>query len=153
MERIRRERDEERQRRHEKVKAEAKSIWASAQPAKPEQGYLKRKGIKPHNLRQTQRDGLDVLIVEARDAEGTLWNLQCIYPDQREKDKLFLKGGRKQGCFHTFGEPSEIRVLCEGIATAASLHEATGYCVHSTFDCGNLLPVAEALRQSILRIK
>ena len=146
MERTRREHDDKRQRQHEKTKAEAESTWTSAQPADPGHGYLIRKGIQPHNLRQTQRDGLEVLLVAARDVDDNLWNLQRIYPDQRERDKLFLKGGRKQGCFHTFGEPSEIRVLCEGIATAASLHEATGYCVHSTFDCGNLLPVAEALR-------
>ena len=146
MERIRREHDDKRQRQHEKAKAEAESTWTSAQPADPGHGYLIRKGIQPHNLRQTQRDGLEVLLVEARGADGQLWSLQRIYPDGRKLAKLFLKDGRKQGCFHTIGESSGTRIVCEGIATAASLYEATGHCVHSAFDCGNLLSVAEAIR-------
>ena len=146
MERIRSERDEEQRKLHKKVQEEAEGILESAKPADPEHGYLKRKGIKPHNLRQNQRDGFDILLVEARDADGQLWSLQRIYPDGRKLAKLFLKDGRKQGCFHTIGESSGTRIVCEGIATAASLYEATGHCVHSAFDCGNLLSVAEAIR-------
>ncbi len=145
MQQIRRKLDKKRKQQYEKAKAEAERIWAFAQPAKPEQGYLKRKGIKCYNLRQTKCDGLDVLLVEARDADGNLWSLQHIYPDKREKDKLFLEGGKKNGYFHTFGECSGTRIICEGVATAASLHEATGHCTHSVFDCGNLLPAAKAI--------
>ena len=36
--------------------------------------------------------------------------------------------------------------ICEGYATAASIHEATGYAVGAAFSAGNLLPVAKALR-------
>ncbi|MCZ7655394.1 MAG: toprim domain-containing protein [Rhodocyclaceae bacterium] len=36
--------------------------------------------------------------------------------------------------------------MAEGYATGASLHEATGHAVAVAFDCGNLKPVAEALR-------
>ena len=146
MERIRSERDEEQRKLHKKVQEEAERILESAKPADPEHGYLKRKGIKPHNLRQNQRDGFDILLVEARDADGQLWSLQRIYPNGRKLAKLFIKEGRKQGCFHTIGESSGTRIVCEGIATAASLYEATGHCVHSAFDCGNLLSVAEAIR-------
>ena len=58
MEETKRLRDKEQREEHERVKEEAKSILESAGPADPDHGYLKRKGIKPHNLRQNQRDGL-----------------------------------------------------------------------------------------------
>ena len=86
MERIKLERKQEQLRLHKKVQAEAERILESSVPANPDHPYLKRKGIKPHNLHQNQRDGLDVLLVEARDADGKLWNLQRIYSDQRERD-------------------------------------------------------------------
>lgn len=37
--------------------------------------------------------------------------------------------------------------ICEGYATGASIHEATGHAVAVAFDSGNLKPVAEALRR------
>ena len=38
-------------------------------------------------------------------------------------------------------------LVAEGYATAASLHEATGYPVAVAFDAGNLAHVTKALRQ------
>ena len=35
---------------------------------------------------------------------------------------------------------------CEGYATGATVHEATGWPVVVAFDCGNLLPVTKAMR-------
>jgi putative DNA primase/helicase len=37
-------------------------------------------------------------------------------------------------------------VIAEGYATAASIHEATGLATVAAISCGNLLAVAEALR-------
>jgi len=44
------------------------------------------------------------------------------------------------------GEPADVIVIGEGFATCASIHEATGYAVAVAFDCGNLEPVARAIR-------
>ncbi|MBL4558296.1 MAG: toprim domain-containing protein [Rhodobacteraceae bacterium] len=43
-------------------------------------------------------------------------------------------------------EPTGPVLICEGWATGASLHIATGHTVIAAMDAGNLMPVAEALR-------
>ena len=42
-------------------------------------------------------------------------------------------------------KPQGVLVVCEGFATGASIHEATGHAVAVAFNAGNLLPVAQAL--------
>jgi putative DNA primase/helicase len=95
--------------------------------------YLERKAVQPHGLRFAP----DALLVPLRDAAGKLWNLQRIAPTPPEAgpDKLFLKGGRVSGLFHVLNGatapadigPPAIVLVAEGYATAASLHQATGY--------------------------
>lgn len=92
-------------------------------------------------------------IVPARDAEGVLWGYQRIYPDKLPDvgtDKIFRKGARKEGCFHTLGDLEDGRpiYLAEGIATALTIWLALNRshsCV-SCFDAGNIMPVARSLR-------
>ncbi|MDR1494915.1 MAG: toprim domain-containing protein [Rickettsiales bacterium] len=79
--------------------------------------------------------------------------------------KRFYPGGRRKGCFHTVGSlasppPAKLEAgssttiygaspsltICEGFATGASIHEATGRTVIVAGDTGNLLSVAKALR-------
>ncbi|MBN8508531.1 MAG: DUF927 domain-containing protein [Burkholderiales bacterium] len=110
--------------------------------------YLQRKGVKAHGLRFLP-DGS--ALVPMRDAAGELHNLQTIKPERPgdgAPEKLFLKGGRKSGLFHLLGEPEGAAwlLICEGYATAASCHEATGRPVAVAFDAGNLVHVARALR-------
>ncbi|WP_165178284.1 toprim domain-containing protein, partial [Desulfovibrio sp. ZJ369] len=88
------------------------------------------------------------LIVPLRNIHGELRGFQAIAPDGR---KGLATGIGKKGNFHLIGadgkdlSQGEI-VLCEGYATGASLHMATGKAVAIAFDSGNLLPVAEAIR-------
>ncbi|MNQ98998.1 DNA primase TraC [compost metagenome] len=86
------------------------------------------------------------MAVPLRDAAGRLWSLQSI---NGQGTKLFPRYGRKQGCFHLIGEPAGAAVLAvaEGYATAASVHEATGWPVAMAFDAGNLLAVGRAMRE------
>ena len=57
-------------------------------------------------------------------------------------------GGKVDGCFHLFGkEPEKNLCVAEGYATAATIHEATGYAVAVAFNVGNLLPVSKELRE------
>jgi RecA/RadA recombinase len=86
-----------------------------------------------------------VLLVPLTNAAGELRNLQRISDD----GKKFLAGGEITGCFHAVGGPlsaANVVVLCEGYATAATIHEVTGLPVVSATSCGNLGPVARALR-------
>src|SRR5262249_1001881 len=89
----------------------------------------------------------DRLTVPTRDADGKLWSLQFISADGA---KRFLTGGRTAGCFHIIGVPQDDKmvIVCEGYATGASIHEATGHAVVVAFTSGNLKPVAAVWRRS-----
>lgn len=150
---------------HEGAAAEALSLWEGngREVTDPDQApYLVRKGVGAHGVRFTHPG---TLLVPLRDATGKLWNLQRIAPakpDNGGPDKLFLKNGRKSGLWHLVGELASggggttnsdtttgpaVLLIAEGYATAATLHEATGYPVAVAFDAGNLQHVARALRK------
>jgi len=53
------------------------------------------------------------------------------------------------GLFHAIGDATlDELIICEGYATGASLHEATGFQVLCAMSAGNLLPVAQAVRNA-----
>lgn len=128
--------------------AEARALFDDADET-GESGYLARKGVHPYGVRFAAGGWL---LVPVCNEAGELVNLQRIAPIKPTDggpDKLFLKGGRKRGCWHWCGDPAGAGVLlvAEGYATAASLHEAAGRPVAVAFDAGNLGHVARALRQ------
>lgn len=135
-----RQRDGERERGQRAAQARAQAMWHEAAPPVPNHAYLATKGVQAHGIRQ--RD--DVLLVPMRDAMGELWAVQTIAPDGT---KRFLRGARKRGLYHAIGGAvGDVLAICEGYATAATVHEATGYPVAVAFDAGNMEPVAKALR-------
>lgn len=123
------------------AKAAELALKAST-PAPADHPYLTAKRIKPHGLRA---DGVN-LLVPMRDTGGNLHSLQRIAPDG---DKRFQPGGRVKGCYFGLGKlagPDGPLIVCEGVATGASIHEATCQAVAVAFNVGNLLSVAQALR-------
>jgi putative DNA primase/helicase len=103
--------------------------------------YLVKKAVQPHGELCVYRGALALPL---RDTTGQLHSLQFIGADGT---KRFLSGGRIAGCFFTLAdEPDGPLAICEGCATGASIHEATGFATVAAMNCGNLLPVAEALR-------
>ena len=120
----------------------AERVCGLAEPEDGSHPYLRAKQVGAHGVLRHK----DLLVVPLRDATGKLWSLQFIGADGQ---KRFLKGGRKVGCYHGIGKrpaPGEPLCVCEGYATGASIHEATGHAAVVAFDAGNLLPVARALR-------
>lgn len=107
-----------------------------------ESAYLANKVVGAHGVRF---DGAAVY-VPLRDADNALWSFQRIAPDG---EKRFFPGGRTAGCFHLIGEVQEDApiLICEGYATGATLHEATGAAVACAMNCHNIVPVCEALRK------
>ena len=79
-----------------------------------------------------------------RDAQGTLSSFAGNLCRRR---KEFSFGGAKQGRFFTIPGTGKVAV-CEGYATAASIHMATGWTTVVAFDAGNLLPAAQAWREA-----
>lgn len=124
----------------------AAAAWEDASRDCEGHPYLTRKGVRAYGLR---RDG-DRLFVPLRNAAGELRGLQTIFAEKRDDgtDKRFGKGVAVSGCYHSFGKAHADNVIAivEGYATGASVHAATGWPVAVAFDCGNLLPVTQALR-------
>jgi putative DNA primase/helicase len=54
---------------------------------------------------------------------------------------------KTKGCFYTIGTETDLLLLCEGYATGASIHMATGEQVVVCFSSGNLPDVAAVLRE------
>ncbi|MCE2830988.1 MAG: toprim domain-containing protein [Oxalobacteraceae bacterium] len=136
-------------------------MWDAAEPCTTHP-YLTRKGIQSHGLRtatwrKTTPNGEVVvenaLLVPVRDGRKIV-SLQAILPSREpalDRDKDFLPGGKKRGCFYPIGKPAEddqqpTIYIGEGYATCASIHEATGCPAIVAFDAGNLPSVAERIR-------
>ncbi|WP_051434749.1 DUF3987 domain-containing protein [Desulfonatronum lacustre] len=118
----------------------AQSLYDRARPASPDHPYLVKKGIKPlPGLRQSGK----LLIVPIMNDSGKIVSLQYIGPDGQ---KRFLKGGQTGGGLFAI-KGGETLAICEGLATGASIHEATGCTVLVAFNAGNLRRVAELARK------
>ena len=125
--------------RHQAAAGEATRRWQDA-TACTEHPYLTTKAVQAHGVRS---DASGALLVPMRDTAGTLHSLQTITADG---EKRFLSGGRVKGCYHAIGKPKGgALIVCEGYATGASIHDATGQAVAVAFNAGNLEAVAVAL--------
>lgn len=116
--------------------------------------YLHRKGIAAHGVRFTKNGAMAIPLL---DTHGRVHGIQFILDKTRQADKIAKNNGRdkqfwpvgvaKKAHFHLLGSPTSLLLIAEGYATAASLHEATGYPVAVAFDAGNLEPVALVLKK------
>lgn len=131
--------------------ARASKMWVRLDPT-GESEYLRLKCVAGHGVRYSSTGAV---IVPMLDAAGLIHGLQAIYPPGhikrkrlgRDKD-FWPPGAAKQGHFFLIGSPpvGAACLLCEGYATGATLHEATGLPVAIAFDAGNLVHAAAALR-------
>ena len=131
--------------RQQSAAADAVKRWQGATNC-TQHAYLTAKGVQSHGVKV---EG-DNLLIPMRDTAGKLHSLQTITP---EGDKRFHPGGRVRGCYHSIGKPGGVLIVCEGFATGASVHEATGHAVAVAFNAGNLEAVALALRAKYPALK
>ena len=110
--------------------------------------YLLKKKICTYGIKEYK----GAIVVPAYDVNGKLWTLQFIDSDG---NKRFLSGGKKKGCFYTFGsiENADKAFICEGFATGATIYECSGCPVLVAFDAGSLKPVALAIREKYPDLK
>jgi len=112
----------------------AKAVDCSESP------YLAKKGVGT-------APGLkvlgDVLLVPRLNVKGEVVSLVRIWADGSKKN---LPGATYPGGFFAIKGKDGPLLICEGISTGLSLHQATGLTVVCSFDCGNLLAVAEGAR-------
>lgn len=131
-----------------KAAARAERAWINHCKPEGDSEYLKRKAIGAHGARFTPSGNL---VVPIMDAAEKIHGLQVIYSDpkviaRKGRDKDFWPVGlSKRGHFFRIGgTPMSVLLVAEGFATGCSLHQATGLPVLVAFDCGNLLPAAQA---------
>lgn len=157
--------------------ARANRRWSETIEAPATHAYLKKKQIEAHGARVgewTVESPPDPETGEIRETviKGALLvpmklrkeihSLQAIFPNDRNalrRGKDFLQEGRKAGLYYAIGgrpkDPQQEFVItfCEGFATGASIHEATGRLVIICFDCGNLDPVIKWYREQFPNVR
>lgn len=145
LEAIRAARADDKAQQHQQSAEQAARRWETATPATAHP-YLSRKGIQAHS---TRCEG-EALLIPMRDGAGTLRSLQVVDPDG---GKRFLTGGQVAGCYFSMGKPKGTLIVCEGFATGASIHEATGLAVAVAFNAGNLEAVALLMRSKFPELR
>lgn len=104
--------------------------------------YLQRKGVKPCPGLKVDRYGR--LLVPVLGPDGKAQSLQAIASDGK---KRFMHGGRMAGGFFPIQGKDGPLLVCEGLATGLSLHEAAGLTVVVAFAANNLEAVARMVRE------
>lgn len=151
----RRRADQARREENERAAAVANKAWLACAPT-GESDYLVKKGVAAHGLRFSPSG---VAVVPMLDVAGRIHGLQLIRSNAQAKEhrkpakEYWPAGLAKKGHFHLIGMPQTVLLVCEGYATGASLHEATGLPVAIAFDAGNLAPVAAALHKRHKRVR
>jgi phage/plasmid primase-like uncharacterized protein len=141
------EREQERRATQDEAAQRVQAKAGKLLPVESSTPYLTAKGIKAHAGILTDQAGKTH--IPAYDVDGKQWTMQTI---SKDGVKRFERGGRKEGCFHVVGgqeklKDSDVILISEGYATAASVSEATGRPAVAAFDAGNLKAVALALRE------
>lgn len=132
----------ERKQEQENAAKRAQNIFKNATPANYKHPYLKRKQVKSYGLKQTGK----ALVMPIYNKDRQITSLQFVCPDGFKK---FLPGGRIAGCFSLIGtlQSAPDAFVCEGYATAATIHETTGKPVLVALNAGNLLPSCKAIKK------
>ena len=156
---IREEKENERMDDYEKIAQNVKGMKYAA--ARSDHGYLKRKNIEPNGIAV---DPFKRLLIPAVDVDGKVWSAVKI---DSNGDKRNISGGMLKGNFYpllsdnedawneddikkrlaTYKNPKKAIILTEGFSTAAIIKKATGLETIATFQSGNLVAVAEKIRE------
>lgn len=147
----------ERKRQADKAADKARAAWAKCTTTGTS-GYLDRKQVGPHGVRFGAGG---TLVVPMTDGSDTLRGLQLILPKDHPRaiktgrDKEFWPYGiASGGTWHLIGgHPKDILLIAEGYATAATLHEATGYPVAVVWSANNIMAASQALRKKYPRVR
>lgn len=147
----------ERKRQADKAADKARAAWQRC-ATDGSCSYLERKQAEAFGVR-FGRSG--ELIIPMTNESDTIRGLQIIFPKDHPKaiktgrDKDFWPYGiSSSGTWHLIGgHPKDILLIAEGYATAASLHQATGYPVAVVWSANNINPAAQALHKKYKRAR
>ena len=155
----------DREKRYAEAARLAELVYEDADPARADHPYLQRKQVTPTaTLREMPVDELAGIIgyhpkaketplsgriIIAPVASDTLTTLEFIDEAGR---KSALAGGRKKGAYWQTSTEGETLFVAEGVATALSIHMATGQPCAAVLSCGNFdaaIAVLKAKRPSV----
>jgi len=105
--------------------------------------YLDKKKVKSYGLKRLAKGPLVIPLCQ----HGQISSLQFIDAEGGKKLLSKTKGGFKKGSYFTISGDDSIIYVCEGYATSASVHDATGCTTIMAVDAGNLVPVTENLKR------
>jgi phage/plasmid primase-like uncharacterized protein len=128
----------------EAATAKAQGRWNAGRAPVRSHPYLTAKGIEAGpEMRRDQRGNL---MTALRDEAGVVRNVQTITPTG---EKRFVAGAQVTGLFSLVGEirPDRPILIAEGVATAGTMHEATGLPVAIAYNAGNLSAVSKVLAE------
>ena len=135
--------------------------YNKAKPASPNNPYLIKKGIMPHNAKEDFRGNL---LIPLYDEKGKIWSTQKIWEDGKMIGRItppayehigFNYLAKKEGCFSVVGgdlgslKKQNPIIIAEGFATSASISEALRIPVVMAVDSGNMEKVADVLREEL----
>lgn len=128
----------------------AKIEWDSATKADDNHPYLKLKHIPAIGLR---KDNKGNLLVKILGPDGEIQSLQRLLPEKLASgtNKLYFPGGKIAGGYAVIpakdGNKGLPLLICEGYATAVSLHLSTGYVVLIALQANNLETIGKFARK------
>ncbi len=137
----------------------AQAVWRKCSTTGAS-AYLAKKGIEGRGARFTEAGAL---VIPMHDVRGQVRGLQFVLDPKRQaervkrlgRDRTYWPAGiAKDGLHCLIGPaPGPVLLICEGYATGATLHEASGLPVAVAFDAGGLDPVARALAKHYPRAR
>ena len=154
-----------------KAAIKAQSLWVRGKPASKGHPYLIKKCIQPYFIRSGNwekwvlSDGdkwkkiiiENVLLIPLFNYSGVIRNLQAIFPTippELERNKDFLPKAELSGLFSWIGKQSDTVCIAEGVATAFTIHEETGFRVYIAFFKDNLKAVVgQVIRKHLPKAK
>ena len=118
------------------------------------QEYLREKQIKSHGLKLQENS----LVVPLYDINGNFKSVQFISPDGTKK---FFPEAPVKGAFFSIAKdtlkPENVRelviIVCEGMATGATIYALTNMPTFAAMNCGNMFEVAKALKEKYPKFK
>ena len=119
-------------------------LFEAARKAPDDHPYLVKKRVKSHGLKISEGS----LLVPVYSVMGDMQSIQRI---DKYGYKRFHPGGKTKGGCHMIGmiEPDHPIAICEGYATGASIFEDGVKFVVVAFNSGNLIHVANGLREQL----
>jgi len=148
-----------------KAAKKAHNLYVNSKVTPFDHPYLKLKRILPYSTRQanwTKSVYIDdkwqkitienALLIPLYNEAGTIRNVQAIFPEKHpelDRNKDFLAGAELAGLFSWVGDKTETVCIAEGVATAFTIHEDTGFRVYIAFTANNLLAVGQTIRKHL----